>query len=167
MIYSEKIMETHSHKEEFELLKHKIINIYEYILKTFCKNLVKFDGQIKKMERGIILPNGQEYFEDYFETTHKELKEKIKNKERPFLQVIKIFTYKDQEIIFSTDIKSDIPNKDIIYLDDALNDTPKTMKNLFYEKISELKNEDHLFRKRKEIENTKQWTEKELAENIE
>ena len=151
-------------------LRNKIINTYEYILEKFCKGLIKFEARIKGLKRGIILPNGEEYYEEYFTSTHTEIKEKINEKKkriiRPQLMVIKIFTHQEEEIVFSTDIKSDILDKKIIYLDEALKTTPKLIRHLFYNKISELKAEERIFRQRKNIEKIQTVTQELILNGI-
>lgn len=156
------------YSEEILSLKYKIIYIYEYILKHFCKWLLKFDSMIKTIERWIIFPDGKEYYKDYFSCTHSEIKEEIRKlyKEipNPLLMVIKIYTEKNEEIIFSTDIKYNNKKKNIIYLDDALEKIPQSQKHLFYNKINELKEEDRLFRERKKMERVKKITENQIIE---
>ncbi|MFA6256554.1 MAG: hypothetical protein WC606_05290 [Candidatus Absconditabacterales bacterium] len=150
-------------------LKIKIISIYENIFEKFCKGIVKFEIGIQKMERGIIMPNGEEYYENYFESTHTEIKEKLRRNgciQDPLLMVTKVFTYKGQEIIFSTDTKNNLLNKNIIYLDDALATIPKTTRHLFYDKISELKSEEKIFWQRKNLEKIQILTQNEIVNRL-
>lgn len=159
------------HKEDSldnESKKNIVINIYNSILQQFCKHISC--GHIIKLERGIITQDGQEYYKDYFETTHTEMKNefrkgKIEENHQDLVMVNKAITNK-QEIIFSQDIKAEIPGKNIIFLDDILENTPKNIRHLFYKKIEELRIEERIYRERKRLKNIQETTNEAILEDI-
>lgn len=149
----------YSEKPQYHIpnIQNKILQIYQEILEHFGTHIKKIQGSITKIERGIITHDGQSYYENYFDTTHKEIKQKLgqqgittENKDSMF--VIKIYTTHQEEILLSTekkDAQKNIPTSNIIYTDDILNSIPKNTLHLFYQKINELKIEEGLFRERK------------------
>lgn len=112
------------------------------------------------MERGIVLHNGQTHYQNYFTSTHKEIKQQLQNQgiaceKHNSIFVIKIYTSHQEEILLSTEkkeSKTDISSTNIIYTDDILQNIPKNIVHLFYNKINELKIEEQLFRERKNKE---------------
>ena len=112
------------------------------------------------MERGIVLHNGQSHYQNYFTSTHKEIKQQLQNQgiaceKHNSIFVIKIYTSHQEEILLSTEkkeSKTDISSTNIIYTDDILQNIPKNIVHLFYNKINELKIEEQLFRERKNKE---------------
>lgn len=162
--------ETLKFSDEMQAVKTKIFNAYDHIFQHFYENKEKGKGWIIWLERWLISHNGKEYFEDYFETTHTELKEKMKETgsdvEYPRLMVTRMHMSNNQTIIFSRDIKLDLPWKNIVYLDDILENIPLNMRHLFYNKINELKLEEKFFRERKRMEETKKNTNSELAKDM-
>lgn len=151
---------------EYTQIKSSIINAYENILKKFWN----IDSQIQKMERGVIMPNWQEYYEDYFQSTHREIKEKLRKNNKdtasPLLMVIRISAQDKKEIIFSTEVKDNTSTKEIIYIDDILDQTPKNMRHLFYNEIGKLKAEEKIFWQRKNLEKIKKITQDEVLGEI-
>lgn len=149
--------------------KREVIKIYNNILQQFCKNIVC--GHIIKLERGIITTDGEEYYKDYFETTHTEMKEELRknnpeNDHKALLMVNKAIT-KDKEIIFSQDTKTEIPGKEILFLDNIFYNTPKNMLHLFEETLIKLRVEEKLYRDRKNLENIQTTTQDNIAKDIE
>lgn len=147
--------------------KYRVIKAYNDILENFCKEISI--GNIIKLERGIITPEGKEYYKEYFETTHSELKKELKevyNVDEPTIMVSRISTDKNEEILLSTEIKKHEYGKKIIYLDEILNNIPINMRHLFYQKMEELKIEERFYRERKRLKTLQQTTNNKIIENM-
>lgn len=149
--------------------KREVIKIYNNILQQFCNNIEC--GYIIKLERGIITTDGEEYYKDYFETTHTEMKEElrknnIENDHKTLVMVNKAITSND-EILFSQDTKTQIPWKDILFLDDVRENIPKKTRHLFEETIKKLRVEEKLYRDRKKLKNIQTTTQDNIAKDIE
>ncbi len=154
-------------QQEELYMKYKVINIYNDILEHFCKDM-QF-GYITRMERGIITPDGKEYYKDYFETTHTEFKKYLKehyNVQEPTLMVNKLFNNKDETLLFSTEVDEGKTDKDVIYLDEIYQQIPKNMKHLFEEKLDELKIEEKIFWNRKNLEESKNHTTENIVKDL-
>lgn len=138
-------------------IQNKVLRIYQEILEMFGKHICTLKGSITKIERGIVLDNGQSYYENYFASTHKEIRQRLQKQgihceEKESIFVIKIHTTHQEEVLLSTekkDAKKNISSTNIIYTDDILDNIPKSITHLFYNKINELKIEEQLFRERK------------------
>lgn len=146
--------------------KRQVIKIYNNILQQFCKNIVC--GDIIKLERGIITTNGEEYYKDYFETTHTEMKEEFRKKNieddhKTLIMVNKAIT-SDDEILFSQDVKTEISGKNILFLDDIFYNIPKNIRHLFEKKLKELRIEEKLYRDRKKLKDIQQNTNEEIID---
>ena len=80
--------------------------------------------------------------------------------------VIRISAQDKKEIIFSTEVKDNTSTKEIIYIDDILDQTPKNMRHLFYNEIGKLKAEEKIFWQRKNLEKIKKITQDEVLGEI-
>lgn len=154
-------------QNETMYLKYKVINVYNYILEHFCKD-IPF-GCITKMERGIITADGEEYYKDYFETTHTELKKHIQehyNVQEPTLMVNRLFNHKNETLLFSTEVNEKKTNKEVIYTDEIYEKIPKNIRHLFERKINELRIEEKMFRNRKRSEEMKAHTKEDIVKDL-
>jgi len=136
-----------------EQLKLKIKLLYENIISLFMQEMWINKYSIQELQRWFLLENWTIIKEDYFDTTHTQLKEKY-NLGNDWLRIILIKFYGSKEIILSTENHEYYKwTNNILFLDNLLKKTNPKILRFIENDIQKLKEiENIFFRKNKEKE---------------
>lgn len=138
-----------SEHKELTPMQKKVVSWFNEIL-NIVRTTLGIEWIVSSLERGIIMPNGESIYRDYFEETHSKMKEKL----WAFysFSVTKINLSNGNNIVFYANLEPDLLGKGILFLDAVKENLHPNLRTTLDNKMREIHYiEREIFEKRNSI----------------
>ena len=143
--------------------KYKIISLYNNLLDTY-RNYLKVEWWIISLERWLIWDDWTTIFEDYFENTHENLREKYNLNNSYAITKINLSNW--THMLLATIFKKQLLGKWIKFLDTIQKNMHPTMSKILDEKLHEIHYIEHEYFKNKRAKEIKEKNKKNLIKTL-